>query len=81
MTPGGTWAPRLNPAYGVYSIEASDRAERTMENLLTSSLMLSAGVSDLCSDELGPFVDRYFSAGQPAPRNIDACSLSPQTWS
>ena len=39
MTPGGTWAPRLNPAYRVYSIEASDRAERTMENLLTSSPM------------------------------------------
>ena len=33
---GGTWAP-LSHAYRVHSIEASDRAERTMEGLLTST--------------------------------------------
>ena len=34
MSPGGTWAPLLSPAYRVHSIEASDRAERTMEGLV-----------------------------------------------
>ena len=60
---GGTWAPRLSPAYRVHSIEASDRAERTMEGLLTSTLMLSGGASDLNNPEIGPFVDRYFRGG------------------
>jgi len=62
---GGTWAPRLSPAYRVHSIEASDRAERTMEGLLTSTLMLSGGVSDLENSQLGPFVERYFRGGAP----------------
>jgi 4-hydroxyphenylacetate 3-monooxygenase oxygenase component len=66
---GGTWAPLLSPAYRVHSIEASDRAERILENLLTSSLMLSGGASDLTNPELGPFIDRYFRAGAPATRD------------
>jgi 4-hydroxyphenylacetate 3-monooxygenase len=63
LSPGGTWAPRLSPAYRVHSIEASDRAERTMEGLLTSTLMLSGGASDLGNPEIGPFVERYFRGG------------------
>ena len=62
---GGTWAPLLSPAYRIHSIEASDRAERTMEALLTSTLMLSGGASDLKNAELGPFVERYFRGGAP----------------
>jgi aromatic ring hydroxylase len=62
---GGTWAPLLSAAYRVHSIEASDRAERTMEGLLTSTLMLSGGASDLNSADLGPFVERYFRGGAP----------------
>jgi aromatic ring hydroxylase len=62
---GGTWAPLLSPAYRIHSIEASDRAERTMEGLLTSTLMLSGGASDLKNTELGPFVERYFRGGAP----------------
>jgi aromatic ring hydroxylase len=62
---GGTWAPLLSAAYRVHSIEASDRAERTMEGLLTSTLMLSGGASDLNSSDLGPFVERYFRGGAP----------------
>ena len=65
MSPGGTWAPRLSAAYRVHSIEASDRAERTMEALLTSTLMLSGGASDLTSGGIGPLVDRYFRGGAP----------------
>jgi aromatic ring hydroxylase len=62
---GGTWAPLLSAAYRVHSIEASDRAERTMEGLLTSTLMLSGGASDLRNADLGPFVERYFRGGAP----------------
>jgi 4-hydroxyphenylacetate 3-monooxygenase/anthranilate 3-monooxygenase (FAD)/4-hydroxyphenylacetate 3-monooxygenase len=65
MSPGGTWAPLLSPAYRVHSIEASDRAERTMEGLLTSTLMLSGGASDLASEKIGPFIERYFRGGAP----------------
>jgi len=65
QTPGGSWAPRLSAAYRIHSIEASDRAERTMEGLLTSTLMLSGGASDLKSAELGPLVERYFRGGAP----------------
>ncbi|MBM4261278.1 MAG: hypothetical protein FJ145_07525 [Deltaproteobacteria bacterium] len=60
---GGTWAPTLSAAYRVHSIEASDRAERTMEGLLTSTLMLSGGASDLSNKDIGPFVERYFRGG------------------
>ena len=67
-SPGGTWAPLLSAAYRVHSIEASDRAERTMEGLLTSSLMLSAGASDLDTSGLGPLVERYFRGGAPSTR-------------
>ncbi len=63
MSPGGTWAPLLSAAYRVHSIEASDRAERTMEGLLTSTLMLSGGASDLKNPEIGPFIDRFFRGG------------------
>jgi len=65
LSPGGTWAPLLSPAYRVHSIEASDRAERTLEGLLTSTLMLSGGASDLASEKIGPFVERYFRGGAP----------------
>lgn len=68
MSPGGTWAPFLSPAYRVHSIEASDRAERTMEGLLTSSLMLSGGASDLQNTEIGPLIDRYFRGGAPSTK-------------
>ncbi len=63
LSPSGTWAPRLSPAYRVHSIEASDRAERTLEDLLTSSLMLSGGASDLANGDVGPFIERYFRGG------------------
>jgi 4-hydroxyphenylacetate 3-monooxygenase len=65
---GGTWAPLLSAAYRVHSIEASDRAERTMEALLTSTLMLSAGASDLASPGIGPLIERYFRGGAPATK-------------
>jgi 4-hydroxyphenylacetate 3-monooxygenase len=62
---GGTWAPLLNAAYRVHSIEASDRAERTMEGLLTSYLILTGGASDLHDGEIGPLIARYFRGGAP----------------
>jgi hypothetical protein len=57
MSPGGTWAPLLSAAYRVHSIEASDRAERTMEGLLTSYLILTGGASDLSGSESGPLIE------------------------
>jgi aromatic ring hydroxylase len=68
ISPGGTWAPLLSPAYRVHSIEASDRAERTMEGLLTSTLMLSGGASDLANEHIGPLVERYFRGGAPSTK-------------
>jgi aromatic ring hydroxylase len=67
-SPAGTWTPRLSAAYRVHSIEASDRAEKTMEALLTSTLMLSGGASDLDNSEIGPLVERYFRGGAPSTR-------------
>lgn len=63
VSPGGTWTPLLSAAIRVHSIEASDRAERTMEALLTSTLMLSGGASDLGDPEIGPLIERYFRGG------------------
>ena len=68
MSPGGTWAPLLSPAYRVHSIEASYSAERTMEGLLTSTLMLSGGASDLANEDIGPLVERYFRGGAPSTK-------------
>ncbi len=67
-SPGGTWAPLLSAAFRIHSIEASDRAERTMEALLTSTLILSGGASDLDNAEIGPLVERYFRGGAPTTR-------------
>ncbi len=67
-TIGGSWAPLVSPAYRIHSIEASDRAERTMEGLLTSTLMLSAGASDLSSPGVGSLIERYFQAGAPSTK-------------
>jgi aromatic ring hydroxylase len=69
ISPGGTWVPALSPAYRVHSIEASDRAERTLEGLLTSTLMLSGGASDLDNEKIGPFIERYFRGGAPDTRD------------
>ena len=67
-SPGGTWAPLLSAAYRVHSIEASDRAERTMEGLLTSYLVLSGGASDLNNADIGPLIERYFRGGAPSTK-------------
>lgn len=68
MSPGGTWAPLLSADYRVHSIEASDRAERTMEGLSTSYLILTGEASDLSGSEIGPLIERYFRGGAPSTR-------------
>lgn len=62
-------APAMNPAYRVHSIEASDRAERLMQEVLTSSLVLTGGASDLENPEIGPYVERYFRNNAPSTRD------------
>jgi aromatic ring hydroxylase len=67
-TPGGLLAPRMNEAYRLHGIEASDRAMRTLQDVLTSSLVLTGGASDLTNPEVGPLVERYFRAVAPSTR-------------
>jgi 4-hydroxyphenylacetate 3-monooxygenase/anthranilate 3-monooxygenase (FAD)/4-hydroxyphenylacetate 3-monooxygenase len=64
--PSGLWAPRLNEAHRLHGIEASDRAELLLEQLLTSYLIQTGGPSDLSSPEIGPLVERYFRGGAPS---------------
>lgn len=62
-------APAMSPGYRVRSIEASDRSERLMQEVLTSSLVLTGGASDLESPEIGPYVERYFRNNAPSTRD------------
>jgi aromatic ring hydroxylase len=68
-TPGGHWAPRLSEAYRLHGIEASDRAARVLQDLLTSSLVLTGGASDLGSGEMGRYVERFFRNQAPSTRD------------
>jgi aromatic ring hydroxylase len=68
-TAGGFLAPRLSEAYRLHGIEASDRASRTLQDLLTSSLILTGGASDLDSPDIGPYVERFFRNQAPDTRD------------
>jgi aromatic ring hydroxylase len=68
-TRSGYLAPAMSPAYRIHSIEASDRAEHLMQEILTSSLVLTGGVSDLDNPEIGRFVERYFQNNAPSTRD------------
>jgi len=65
-TAGGFLAPRLSEAYRLQGIEASDRASRTLQDLLTSSLILTGGASDLASPEIGAYLERFFRNQAPS---------------
>jgi 4-hydroxyphenylacetate 3-monooxygenase/anthranilate 3-monooxygenase (FAD)/4-hydroxyphenylacetate 3-monooxygenase len=67
--PSGLWAPRLNEAHRLHGIEASDRAEQQLEQILTSTLIQTGGASDLSVPEIGPLVERYFRGGAPSTRD------------
>jgi 4-hydroxyphenylacetate 3-monooxygenase len=69
QTPAGYLAPRLSPAYRLHGIAASDRAERLLQEVLTSSLVLTGGASDLSNPEIGPYVERYFRNNAPTTRD------------
>lgn len=64
----GFLAPKIVPGYRLYGIEASDRAERTVHDLLTSTLILTGGSSDLDAPGIGALVERYFRGGAPTTR-------------
>ncbi len=68
-TEAGFWAPRLSEAYRLQGIEAADRAVRTMQDLLTSSLVLTGGASDLENAEIGAYVERFFRNKAPNTRD------------
>ncbi len=67
-TRAGYIAPKTSVAHRLHGIQASDRAERMLEDLLTSSLVLTAGASDLSSGEIGPYVERFFRNKAPSTR-------------
>src|SRR5579871_3995632 len=69
MTPGGHLAPAMVPAYRLEGNAASDRAEQIFEELLTSSLMLTGGVSDLPDPKIGPYIERFFRNNAPSTRD------------
>lgn len=68
-TRAGYLAPRTSPAYRLHGIEASDRAERLIQEMLTSSLVLTGGASDLADSEVGPYIARYFRNNAPSTRD------------
>lgn len=67
-TPTGMLEPQTLGGYRLYSIQASDRAARTMQDVLTSSLVVTGGTAEL-SSEIGPLVERYFRSGAPSTRD------------
>ena len=68
-TAAGFLAPRLNRAYRVHGIEAADRAVRLLQDVLTSSLVLTGGASDLAAAAIGPYVERFFRNNAPTTRD------------
>jgi len=64
-TASGFLAPAIIGAYRLFGIDASDRAERTVADALTSTLMVTGGLSDLANAEIGPLVERFFRGGAP----------------
>lgn len=66
QTAAGYCAPNIPLGYRLHGIGASDRAAQTMQELLTSSLVMTGGVSDLSNPEIGGLVGRYFRGGAPS---------------
>lgn len=69
QTASGYLAPRMSTAYRLHGIEASDRAARLLQELLTSSLVLTGGASDLRNPEIGAYVERFFRGQAPTTRD------------
>jgi aromatic ring hydroxylase len=67
-TPAGLLAPLLTESYRLHSIDAADRAVRLLQDILTSSVLLTGGVSDLESPAIGRYVERFFRGGAPSTR-------------
>ncbi len=65
-TESGYLQPVVAGGYRLYSIEASDRAAVTMQQLLTSSLVVTGDASDLASAGIGHLIERYYRGGAPS---------------
>lgn len=65
-TESGYLQPVVAGGYRLYSIEASDRAALAMQQLLTSSLVVTGDASDLASAGIGHLIQRYFRGGAPS---------------
>lgn len=76
-TDSGLWAPAIHGGYRLAGIEAADRAERTMQDLLTSYLIVTGGAADVNQPGIGPLIERYFRGGAPStPEHLRAMALA-----
>jgi 4-hydroxyphenylacetate 3-monooxygenase len=64
-TESGMLSPHIAHGYRLHAIASSDRAQRTLQDLLTSSLIVTGGIADLDGPGIGPLVERWFRAGAP----------------
>ncbi|MEI9889190.1 MAG: 4-hydroxyphenylacetate 3-hydroxylase N-terminal domain-containing protein [Rhizomicrobium sp.] len=77
LTAGGHWIANVSTAFRLHSVDAFGRAEDMFKEVLTSSLILTAGAADLDSGEIGPLVERYFGAAAPSTRdNLRAMAVA-----
>ncbi|GGB40525.1 4-hydroxyphenylacetate 3-monooxygenase oxygenase component [Tistrella bauzanensis] len=68
-TPAGYLAPLARDAFRLHGVGASDRAESLLEDILTSSLILTGGEADLDAPEIGGLVDQFFRGNAPDTRH------------
>ena len=69
QTPAGLLAPRVSEGYRLQGVEASDRATLVLQDMLTSSLILTGGASDLPNSEVGAYIERFFRNQAPSTRD------------
>ncbi|WP_165390250.1 4-hydroxyphenylacetate 3-hydroxylase family protein [Thalassococcus sp. S3] len=77
VTEAGFLSPAANDAYRMFGVEASDRAERVMEDVAASALIPTASESDFAIPEAGPLVKRFFKGLAPsAAKQMRVMSLA-----
>jgi aromatic ring hydroxylase len=69
LSAAGYWVPRMGEAFRLQGIAASDRAARILQDVLTSSLVLTGAASDLEAKHVGPYVERFFRNQAPSTRD------------
>lgn len=65
-TDAGFLAPAASDAYRLFGVEASDRAERIMEDIAASALIPTGSETDFDIPEAGPLIERFFRGLAPS---------------